>query len=85
MALLDIEKAPKIFFQKCSQGGGGVFPSYHNELHVFDDQMFLKTWKFSDRKGTFDVNLVFTAIFASKKGTFHHKKGTFGPLNTPVS
>ena len=85
MALMDIEKAPKNFFQKCSQGGGGFSRHTITKLHVFDEQMFLKTSKFSNRKGTFDVNLVFTAIFDSKKGTFHHKKGTFGPLNTPGS
>ena len=30
------------------------------------------------KKGTFDVNLVFTATLAcTKKGTFYHKKGHF--------
>jgi hypothetical protein len=54
------------------------------KLHVFD-QIFLKTWKFPNKKGTFDVNLIFTAtlactkmaLFITKKGTFHHKKGHF--------
>jgi hypothetical protein len=53
-------------------------------LHVFD-QIFFKNWEISKQKGTFDVNLVFTAIlactkralFITKKGTFHHKKGHF--------
>ena len=54
------------------------------KLHVFD-QIFKKKWKFPNKKGTFDVNLVFTAtlactksaLFITKKGTFHHKKGHF--------
>jgi hypothetical protein len=54
------------------------------KLHVFD-HIVLKTWKFPNKKGTFDVNLVFTAtlactkraIFVTKKGTFHHKKRYF--------
>jgi hypothetical protein len=53
-------------------------------LHVFD-QIVLKTWKFPNKKGTFDDNLVFTAtlactkraLFITKKGNFHHKKGHF--------
>ena len=46
---------------------------------------FKKTWKFPNKKGTFDVNLLFTAtlactkraLFITKKVTFHHKKGHF--------
>jgi hypothetical protein len=46
-------------------------------------KFFKKTWKFPNKKGTFDVNLVVTAtlagtkraLFITKKGTFHHKKG----------
>jgi hypothetical protein len=54
------------------------------KLHVFD-QIFLENLEISKQKGTFDVNLVFTAtlactkraLFITKKGTFHHKKGHF--------
>jgi hypothetical protein len=52
-------------------------------LLVFD-QMFLKNLEISKQKGTFDVNLVFTATLVCtkralfiKKDTFHHKKGHF--------
>jgi hypothetical protein len=52
---------------------------------TFLTKFFKKTWKFPNKKGTFDVNLVFTAtlactkraLFITKKGTFHHKKGHF--------
>jgi hypothetical protein len=54
------------------------------KLHVLT-KFFKKNWKFPNKKGTFDVNLVFTAtlastkreLFITKKGTFHHKKGHF--------
>jgi hypothetical protein len=54
------------------------------KLHVLT-KIFKKTWKFPNKKGTFDVKLVFTAtlactkreLFITKKGTFHHKKGHF--------
>jgi hypothetical protein len=37
--------------------------------------------KFPNKKGTFDVNLVFTATLAcTKRALFIIKKGTFGPL-----
>jgi hypothetical protein len=40
-----------------------------------------KTWKFPNKKGTFDVNLVFTATLAcTKRALFITKKGTFSPL-----
>ena len=41
------------------------------------DQFFLKTSKFSHKKGAFNVNIVFTAILACTKGHFHHKRGHF--------
>jgi hypothetical protein len=50
------------------------------KLHVFDE-FFLKTSKFPNKNGTFDVNLVFTATLAcTKRALFITKKGTFGPL-----
>jgi hypothetical protein len=53
------------------------------KLHVFD-QIFKKNLEIN-KKGTFDVNLVFTAtlactkraLFITNKGTFHHKKVHF--------
>jgi hypothetical protein len=42
---------------------------------------FLKTSKFPNKKGAFDVNLVFTATLAgAKRALFITNKGTFGPL-----
>ena len=72
-------------------GGGGKggeeknFPVVPCRNCTFLTTFFLKTWKFPNTKGTFDVNLVLTAtlactkraIFITKKGTFHHKKGHF--------
>jgi hypothetical protein len=65
------------------RGGGKKF-SRHNipKLRVFD-QIILKNFhfaKFPNKKGTFEVNLVFTLyidISLYKKGTLHHKKGHF--------
>ena len=60
-------------------GGGGFFPSYHTEIARFD-QIFFKTSKFPNKKGT-SFNLVFTATLAcTKRALFITKKGTFGPL-----
>ena len=75
-------------------GGGGEknFPVVPYRNCTFLTKFFKKTWKFPNKKGTFDVNLVFTAtlactkrdfssqkraLFVTKKGTFHHKKGHF--------
>ena len=69
-------------------GGGGEeknFPVVPYRDCTFFTKFFLKTWKFPNKKGTFGVNLVFTAtlactkraLFVTKKGTFHHKKGHF--------
>jgi hypothetical protein len=43
------------------------------------NNFILKTLKFpANKRGTFDVNLVFTATLAcTNRGTFHHKKGHF--------
>jgi hypothetical protein len=64
-------------------GGGHGAPasrgtSYHTELqrtiNVFE-QLFLKTSKFPNKKGTFDVNIVFTATLAwTKRALFITKK-----------
>jgi hypothetical protein len=60
-----LKRAPKKFFPKMLATGGErkIFP-WHTipKLHVFD-QMFLKTSKLPNKKGTFDVNLVFTATY----------------------
>ena len=68
-------------------GGGGRknFPVVAYRNCTFLTKFVKKTWKFPNKKGTFDVNLVFTAtlactkraLFITKKGTFHHKKGHF--------
>ena len=64
-------------------GGRKNFPVVAYRNFTFFTKFFKKTWKFPNKKGTFDVNLVFTAtlactkraLFITKKGTFHHKKG----------
>jgi hypothetical protein len=44
-------------------------------------KFFLKASKFQNKKGTFDVNLIFKATLAcAKKVLFITKKGTLGPL-----
>jgi hypothetical protein len=49
-------------------------------LYVFD-QLSLKTSNLPNTKGTFDVNLVFTAtLTCTKRALFITKKGTFCPL-----
>jgi hypothetical protein len=68
--------------------GGEIFPSYYTGNCTFLTKFFFKKWKFANKKGTFEVNLVFTAIlactkralFITKKGTFISEKGTFSPL-----
>jgi hypothetical protein len=52
-----------------------------------------KSWKFPNKKSTFDVNLVFTAtlacteraLFITKKGTFSHLKKLGGGHVPPVA
>jgi hypothetical protein len=87
-----LKRAPKTFFPKmlATGGGGGEknFPviPYRNCTFL---TKFFKTRKFPNRKGTFDVNLVFTAtlacskrvLFITKKALCITKKGTFSPLN----
>jgi hypothetical protein len=89
-----LKKAPKKFFPEmlATGGGGGGEEKFSRrtipKLHVFDE-IFFKNLEISKQKGTFDVNLVFTATLActkralliTKKGTFHHNKGgTFSLL-----
>jgi hypothetical protein len=48
---------------------------------MFFNKFSLKTSKFPNKKGTFDVNLVFTATLAcTKRALSITKKGTFGLL-----
>ena len=64
------------------------FPVVPYRNCTFLTEFFLKTWKFPNKKGTFDVNLVFTATLACTKGHFSSqkrtlfitKKGTFSTL-----
>jgi hypothetical protein len=66
-------------------GGREKFPVIQYRNCTFLTKFFLKTWKFPNKKGIFDVNLVFTATLActkrailiTKKDSFHHKKGHF--------
>ena len=73
-----LKRAPKKIFP----GGKENIPFIPYRNCTFLTKLFLKASKFPNKKGTFDFNLVFTATLASlyKKGTFHHKKDTFGPL-----
>ena len=63
-------------------GGGGegerkMFWSYHTEWTFWTTFIF-KTSKFPNKKGTFNVNIIFTATLAcTKRALFHHKKGHF--------
>ena len=74
----------KTFSRKCWRRGGGGrknFPIAAYRNCTFFTKFFKKTWKFPNKKGTFDVNLVFTATLAcTKRALFITKKGTFSPL-----
>jgi hypothetical protein len=82
--------------QKIGGGGGTGFQGHFRTLKrapkksypeiipcrncTFLTTFFLKTWKFPNKKGIFDVNLVFTATLAcTKRALFITKKGTFRP------
>jgi hypothetical protein len=83
------KRAPKKFFPEMLATGGGRkhFPVVVYRNCTFFTNFFKKTGKFPNKKGTFDVNLVFTAtlactkraLFITKKGTFHHNF-SFSPL-----
>jgi hypothetical protein len=71
----------KNFSRKCWRRGGGGVPVVPYRNCTFLTKFFLKTWKFPNKKGTFDVNLEFTATLAcTKRALFITKKGTFSPL-----
>ena len=74
----------KNFSRKCWRRWGGGrknFPVVAYRYCTFLTKFFKKTWKFPNKKGTFDVNLVFTATLAcTKRALFITKKGTFSPL-----
>jgi hypothetical protein len=58
----------KIFSGKCWRRGEGDFPIVPYQNCTFlPNTFFLKTWKFPNKKGTFDVNLVFTVTLACTK------------------
>ena len=78
-----LKSTPKKFFQEMFSTGGGrrrnFLRSYHTEIvrfwPLFLPQFFFKkTWKFPNKKGTFDVNLVFTATLACTKRDFSSQK-----------
>jgi hypothetical protein len=73
-----LKRAPKKFFPEMLATGKKNFLILYRNICMFFTKLFLKTLKFPNKKGTFDVNLVFTATLAcTEKGTFHHKKGHF--------
>jgi hypothetical protein len=72
-----LKKAAKKFFPEMLATGGGrkIFSSYHTEIARFGPIFLKKTWKFPNKKGTFDVNLVFTAtLTCTKRALFITKK-----------
>ena len=77
-----LKRAPKKFFPEMLAtmgGGGGGEKLYYTQLYcTFLTNFFLKTLKFPNKKGTFHVNLVFTATLAcTKRALFITKKGHF--------
>jgi hypothetical protein len=57
------------------------FPVVAYRNCMFLTKFFKKTWKFPNKKGTFDVNLVFTATIAcTKRALFITKRALFSPL-----
>ena len=81
-----IKNFPRKCWRQWAGGGGGRrknFPAVAYRNCTFLTKYFKETWKFPIKKGTFDVNLLFTAtlactkraLFILKKGTFHDKKG----------
>jgi hypothetical protein len=76
-----LKRAPKKIFPEMLATGERDFPVVPYRNYTFLTKFFLKTWKFPNKKGTFDVNLVFTATLAcTKRELFITKKGTFSPL-----
>ena len=62
-------------------GGRKNFPVVAYRYCTFLTKFFKKNWKFPNKKGTFEVNLVFTATLAcTKRALFITKKGTISPL-----
>ena len=73
----------KLFPEMLARGGGKKYflAILYRNYTFLTPKLFLKTWKFPNKKGTFDVNLVFTATLACTKRTlFITKKGTFVSL-----
>jgi hypothetical protein len=61
-------------------GGGGEkknIPVVSYRKCTFLTKKKFLTWKFPSKKGTFDVNLVFTATLACTKRHFSSQKGHF--------
>ena len=69
-----LKRAPKTFSPE-------MFPVIPYQNCMFLTKLFFKTSKFPNKKGAFDVNLVFTATLAcTKRALFITKKGNFNPL-----
>jgi hypothetical protein len=51
------------------------FPVIPYRNCAFFDHFFFLTWKFPNKKGTFEVGFsIYSDISLHRKGTFHHKK-----------
>jgi hypothetical protein len=75
-----MKRAPKKFIVMVmlATGVGGF-----RTMNAVFDQLFLKI-EISQKKGIFDVNIVFTATLAcTKSAHFITKNGPFGPLTPP--
>ena len=69
------------FPEMLAMGGGWIFSPYTMPKCTFLTTFYFKTSKLQNKKGTFDVNLVFTATLAfTKRALFITKNGTFSPL-----
>jgi hypothetical protein len=80
VTLLDIEKGTKKYFPGNVAGRKKNFLVILYRNCTFLTKFFFKISKFPNEKGTFDVNLVFTATLACTKGALFITKRALGPL-----
>ena len=74
-ALRILKMAPKTFFPEMLATGGD-FPVIPYRNCTFLTKFFKKTWKFPNKKGASEDNLVFAPTLAVPN-QIHHKKGHF--------